>query len=108
MTLVVATKFLLIVDLSDGAIREIVRAVEDVLTAATECEEVEGRSLTVCSFGGFKDVVDCLHLTVCGSEVLDVEVRVSESSSAEWLRRLDPFLFTEILSTKSIGLTLTN
>lgn len=94
--------------LSNCVVREIVRTVEDVLIAATECEEAEGRPLTVCGFGGFKDVVDCLHLTVCDSEVLDVEVRVSETSSAEWLRGLDPFLFTEILSTKSIGLTLTN
>lgn len=94
--------------LSTGVVREIVRTVEEVLSAATECEEVEGRSLTVCSFSGFKDVVDCLHLTVCDSEVLDAEVRVSKSSSAKWLCSLDPFLFTEILSTKSIGLTLTN
>lgn len=94
--------------LSTGVVREIVRTVEEVLSAATECEEAEGRSLTVCGFSGFKDVVDCLHLTVCGSEVLDAEMRVSRSSSAEWLCSLDPFLFTEILSTKSIGLTLTN
>lgn len=94
--------------LSNVVVREIVRTVEDVLVAAAECEEAEGRSLAVCNFSGFKDVVDCLHLTFCDSDVLDVEIRVSESASAGWLRALDPFLFTEILSTKSIGLTLTN
>lgn len=102
--LVNATEF----SLSNIVVKEIVRTVEDIITAASECEEAEGRTLSVCGFSGFKDVVDCLHLTVCDTNVLDAEMRVSKSSSADWLCDLDPFLFTEILSTKSIGLTLTN
>lgn len=94
--------------LSNVVIREVVRTVEDVLAAAVECEEAEGRVLSVCEFGGFKDVAECLHVTVCGTDVLDAEIRISESSSPSWLKALDPFLFTEILSNKSIGLILTN
>lgn len=94
--------------LSNAVIREVVRTVKDVLAAAAECEEAEGRVLSVCGFSGFKDVAECLHVTVCGTDVLDAEIRISESSSPPWLKALDPFLFTEILSNKSIGLILTN
>lgn len=96
------------VNLSSAVVRGIVRVAEDVLAAAAECEEAEGRPFSVCGFSGFKDVVACLHVTVCDTDVLDAEIRISASSSPVWLRSLDPFLFTEILSSKSIGLTLTN